>query len=884
MKNIKIIGVLCTALIPFLWTGCVKEINQLDQEKENLHEVVFHAGWDAETKTVLQEDGSVFWSPGDEISLFVVEDCGDGSESVYGGQGGWCLSSTNEGDAAKTEFVGEIENVRNVNKYIAIYPYSETNEALGSAFIGFTIPTVQTAVRGTFSPNSFVSCAVSTDDHLYFKNLCGGIKFSVSQSGIKEVSFRYTGGNAMSGNLLVPPDNSTFLWSYNTKSDEVIVRSPDESGFKVGEFYYASVFPYEGPEPVMVTYKKESEAATYLTTGQTSIKPSVIKRLYEKDKGLTFVPRKDGAVLMSRLPFELEDKKDKITEVHFNPSSSRVTEINLGTEDKPVYFEMDGTIVNYYTPKPSFILRDVTHAMFNGYTSLTTVDFTGVDTSEATDFYMFFAGCGKLANVDLSSFDTGNVSNMAFMFSSCVALEKLDLSSFDTRRVTDMSMMFHSCINLKSLDISSFSAESCNNMNFFLTYCGSLRRLDMAGFDISKVPNISEMCFSLAIHRKDCVVRAPDGTRNAMCETNSGMSYSTKQYFIRWINQDEEFPEMTDRFAHLYKSTDYSKDKTSALIHSASKGKGIDIVIMGDAYSDRLINDGTYDRDMSAAIDHIFSEEPLKSMKEYFNIYIAYAVSENEEYNAVTALDLIFEGGSRVDGGGLVDWYMASTLPNYGWRLSASYPIIISNCHFHAGTANFYNSEATLVLTTLGENDDDFHHLVCHEFGHAIALLADEYAENTLTYNNVDGFIRDSSKGFYPNVDITNNPNDVKWNRFLKDERYSGQGLGVYEGGMASYMFGIWRPTDNSIMRSATRGFNAPSREAIYKRVHTLADDSFVYDYETFVEQDIKSYSTMSTQSLRSVSSASISKRRPEIKMEKHVTMRGEENVIVFVD
>ena len=39
-------------------------------------------------------------------------------------------------------------------------------------------------------------------------------------------------------------------------------------------------------------------------------------------------------------------------------------------------------------------------------------------------------------------------------------------------------------------------------------------------------------------------------------------------------------------------------------------------------------------------------------------------------------------------------------------------------------------------------------------------------------------------------------------------------------------------------MNSAITGFNAPCREAVYKRVHELAEDNFVYDYETFVAFD----------------------------------------------
>ena len=94
----------------------------------------------------------------------------------------------------------------------------------------------------------------------------------------------------------------------------------------------------------------------------------------------------------------------------------------------------------------------------------------------------------------------------------------------------------------------------------------------------------------------------------------------------------------------------------------------------------------------------------------------------------------------------------------------------------------------------------------------------------------------------------TSDPNSVKWCRFINDERYASQGLGVFEGGYADYAYGIWRPTENSIMNSASTGFNAPSREAIYERVNELADDSFVYDYESFVTFDQASWSGVQKQ------------------------------------
>ena len=47
------------------------------------------------------------------------------------------------------------------------------------------------------------------------------------------------------------------------------------------------------------------------------------------------------------------------------------------------------------------------------------------------------------------------------------------------------------------------------------------------------------------------------------------------------------------------------------------------------------------------------------------------------------------------------------------------------------------------------------------------------------------------------------------------------------------------RPTDDSIMRHNAGGFNAPSREAIFKRIMKLSEPSgWKYDFEAFVAYD----------------------------------------------
>ena len=73
---------------------------------------------------------------------------------------------------------------------------------------------------------------------------------------------------------------------------------------------------------------------------------------------------------------------------------------------------------------------------------------------------------------------------------------------------------------------------------------------------------------------------------------------------------------------------------------------------------------------------------------------------------------------------------------------------------------------------------------------------------------------------------------------FINDSRYYNEKLGAYEG--AVWTKGVYRATETSIMSIDYSGlFNAPSREAIYKRAMKLAyGDSWTYDYEEFVKFD----------------------------------------------
>ena len=129
---------------------------------------------------------------------------------------------------------------------------------------------------------------------------------------------------------------------------------------------------------------------------------------------------------------------------------------------------------------------------------LTTVDLTGLDTSNYIDMNRMFSSCSSLTSLDLSSFNTSMVTNMDNMFQDCSSLTSLDVSGFDTSKVTYMSGMFNNCYSLTSLDLSSFNTSKVTNMFAMLTSCDELSKLTLGNdwasnseidsFDLSSCP------------------------------------------------------------------------------------------------------------------------------------------------------------------------------------------------------------------------------------------------------------------------------------------------------------------------------------------------------------------------------------------------------------
>lgn len=459
-----------------------------------------------------------------------------------------------------------------------------------------------------------------------------------------------------------------------------------------------------------------------------------------------------------------------------------------------------------------------------------------IDVSNNPELTTLFITANKLTQLDVThnlklrqlDFNSNNISSINLsnngaleeLFCAVNGITHLDINNNKTLKYLECAIN-----NIEKLDLSN---------NTLLEYLSCFNN-NLSELDISYSPNIS-------------VLSCKQNPNLTKIYVNSTQSFTyNKDDITKFIYKDGGDPIIPS----YYESTDYSQDGKVTILQTASKGKGIDIVLMGDGYSDRLIADGTYDKVMNTAMEKFFTEEPYTSFREFFNVYSVKAVSANEVYanSASTAFEGYFSGGTHVGGNDQRVFSFAQKAVGEN-RVEDALIIVMMNSPAYAGTCYMYypsngdyGNGASISYFPVGEDETALAQVLHHEAGgHGFSKLGDEYGSifmNKIPENEIDNIRKLDIYGWHKNIDFTNEAVNVKWSHFLSDIRYANDGLGVYEGAL-TYGIGVYRSSWNSIMRDNTGGFNAPSREAIYYRIHKLAyGEAWEYDYEQFVTWDV---------------------------------------------
>ena len=305
----------------------------------------------------------------------------------------------------------------------------------------------------------------------------------------------------------------------------------------------------------------------------------------------------------------------------------------------------------------------------------------------------------------------------------------------------------------------------------------------------------------------------------------------------------------------LYESTDYSEDGKVVVLQKATEGNGINVAIVGDGFADVDFTSGHFDKVMHKTMEGLFRQEPMKSFRHLFNVYAVKAVSKHNVF--LDGCETALEGkyGSNNSGYSYAECKEGTLRNKYINKIPAFNPdedicFVILNAYTPNASASYcrypqgfsYSISGLGSYTPASNNLHGFENKICRGFGCTFGHLGSE------EWNSFGGAATDATKevilnyqanGWYMNLSV--DPENVPRKKFLTDERYANEDVGIYEGGYYC-AFGIYRSSNTSIMRMTNIDevtFNVPSREAIYKRMMQQAyGDSWQYDYEKFVEYD----------------------------------------------
>jgi len=198
-------------------------------------------------------------------------------------------------------------------------------------------------------------------------------------------------------------------------------------------------------------------------------------------------------------------------------------------------------------------------------------------------------------------------------------------------------------------------------------------------------------------------------------------------------------------------------------LENGTPSKKADILFVGEGYTKE--ESEKFQRDLERFTNTLFSTEPFKTNKEFFNVRGVFKPSVDsgvdeprKEIDVNTAISATFNTFNSAR-------YLL-TEDNRSLRDIAGHApydaIAIMVNHDRYGGGGIYNFYC--VFTTNNEQSD---FLLLHEFGHSFVGLADEYYSSSTGYTDFHNL---QNEPFEPNITALKDPTNVKWKHLLSED------------------------------------------------------------------------------------------------------------------
>ena len=275
MNRYLLIGV---SLIFISLASCSKRELELDETDPTIVKAITESLIEASATSKSEKE--VLWEPGDEIAVFSGE------------LSGKFVSTLKKKPSAGAVFKGELglESWPEEMDIWAVYPYSEDAFFDGET-ITTTLPSEQIARDGAFGKDMNLAIAHSNTSTLQFYNVGGGIRFSVTEDGIKKVMFEGLNGEIISGKVKIGFDKEGMPEIQKvTRGSQFITLLPPEGqeAFEKDTWYYIVAIPGSLEKGYKLRLYKDTDYARNIYEKVVTIKRNFYRDLEKVDEGIEY--------------------------------------------------------------------------------------------------------------------------------------------------------------------------------------------------------------------------------------------------------------------------------------------------------------------------------------------------------------------------------------------------------------------------------------------------------------------------------------------------------------------------------------------------------------------------------------------------------------------
>ena len=207
--------------------------------------IVASAEGDVDTKTSLDSQSKVNWTPGDQIIVFSA-----GESAVF--------TAINESPSRVAKFKGTVSFIMGYDETgelsysWALYPYcgweaySEPYNNSKTAIISTDLPSAQYGKDNTFADGYAISLGRSESLNFSFKNAYSGFWIRFNREDITSVELKTIGGESIAGKYsigLSDTESLPYVKSVDDGVDKIALYAPDGGTFKKDTKYYIITFP-----------------------------------------------------------------------------------------------------------------------------------------------------------------------------------------------------------------------------------------------------------------------------------------------------------------------------------------------------------------------------------------------------------------------------------------------------------------------------------------------------------------------------------------------------------------------------------------------------------------------------------------------------------------